>query len=332
MLISMLSTCTRAAAFVVVAVASASAQQAPTFEVASVKPSAPLDAQQILAGKQRLGMRMDAGRVDIDGLPLSEVINIAFRTKSYQVTAPNWVGTGFAGVRVDIHATLPAGASTEQVPEMLQTLLAERFKLAYHREKKEDPVFALIVGKGGSKLVESPPDPPASETKPAGEAPPPGPASGLLGRGGSPPQIKGNIRTGITLNGGPQGAMRMSMSPEGVMRLEVDKLSMSQLADTLTRMLDRPVVDQTGLTGNYKVALELARDDLMSVARAAGVGVPAGAFGAGPGGPGGAPAAADPSGSSVFRSVEQLGLKLDSRKAPIEHIVIDHLERTPTED
>jgi uncharacterized protein (TIGR03435 family) len=126
--------------------------------------------------------------------------------------------------------------------------------------------------------------------------------------------------------------MRMSMSPEGTMHLEADKVSMAALAETLTRFLDRPVVDQTGLKGNYKIALDLAREDLMNAVRAVGVPIPAGALGAAPGATGGAPAASDPSGSSIFRSVEQLGLKLDSRKTPVDQLIIDHLERTPTED
>ncbi len=63
---------------------------------------------------------------------------------------------------------------------------------------------------------------------------------------------------------------------------------MVALADTLTRLLDRPVVDQTGLNGNYKIALDLAREDMMNVARAAGANLPPGALGVGPGATGGA--------------------------------------------
>src|SRR5215467_770128 len=173
----------RCARLVVVAAiaATVSAQQLPTFEVASVKASPPFDVQKIMSGQQRIGMRMDAGRVEIDGLPLSDIINAAFRVKSYQVTAPSWLASGMSAPRFDIHATLPAGTTTQQVPEMLQALLAERFKLAYHRENKEQSVYALIAGKGGPRLIESPPDPPANEsTTPASTAPAgPGP-SGLI--------------------------------------------------------------------------------------------------------------------------------------------------------
>jgi uncharacterized protein (TIGR03435 family) len=330
----MLNHCGRVAVVAAMAVASASAQQPPLqFEVASVKASSPLDVQKVMTGQQRLGMRTDAGRVDIDGLPLMQIIVTAFRVKPYQVTAPGWVGSGMNVARFDIHATLPEGAKTEQVPEMLQALLAERFKLTFHRENKEQPVYALIVGKNGPKLVESPSDLPAGDAAaPAAAAPPvgrgPGP-SGLIGRGGAPAPIKAG-RGAFTIAGGGTGPIRMSMSPEGVMHLEVEKMTMAQLADTLTPLVDRPVVDQTGLKGSYKFVLDLAREDMLSMVKGAGVNLPPGALGAGPGG---ATAAADPSGGgSVFRSVEQLGLKLDSRKVPMEVIVIDHLERTPTED
>jgi uncharacterized protein (TIGR03435 family) len=324
----MLNHCGRVAVIAAIAVASASAQQAPQFDVASVKVSPPFDVQKIMSGQQRLGMRIDASRVEIDGMPMSQILNTAFRVKAYQVTAPSWVGTGMNAPRFDIHATLPAGATTEQVPEMLQALLAERFKLTFHREKKEQPIYALIVGKSGPKLVESPPDPPAGDAAaPAAAASAAGPGpSGLIGRGGPPVQITGGGRGAFAI-----GPMRMSMSQDGVIHLEVEKMTMAQLADTLTPLVDRPVVDQTGLKGNYKFALDLARDDMMNAVRAAGVNLP-GALGAGPGGAGGAPAAADPSGGSIFRSVDRLGLKLDSRKTPIDQLVIDHLERTPTED
>ncbi len=302
------------AVLVVLACAAADAQQ---FEVASVKPAAPLEPQKLLSGQQRLGVRMDAARVDIEGLPLAEIINTAFRVKSYQVKGPDWLtGNPLSLERYDIHATLPAGASKEQMPEMLQALLADRFKLTAHREQKEQSILALVVGKGGPKLKPSP-----AEDKPADPAP--------GDRPGPQVQISGNPQTGMTVRGaGQAGATRIQMSPDGTIHLEAERLTMAQLADSLTRFAGRPVVDMTGLSGPYVVALDLSRDDLMNAARAAGVNIPpgAGAGGAADGGP------ADPSGTSVLQSVEQLGLKLDSRKAPMDYLVIDHLEKTPTED
>jgi uncharacterized protein (TIGR03435 family) len=95
----------------------------------------------------------------------------------------------------------------------------------------------------------------------------------------------------------------------------------------LVPYLNRPVVDMTGLKGTYQVTMEFSLADTMGVVRAAdqrnGV-APAG---------GDAPAmASDPTGSSVFSSVQRLGLKLESRKAPVEQLMVDHLEKTPTEN
>ncbi len=98
----------------------------PAFEVASVKPAAPLDRSQMLSGQMHVGMKIDAARVDIGGMSLADLIRVAYRVKPYQVSGPDWM----APERFDVLAKMPEGATREQVPEMLQALLAERFKLA----------------------------------------------------------------------------------------------------------------------------------------------------------------------------------------------------------
>ncbi len=301
-----------------IGVASAAAQQAPLkqFDVASVKSAGPLDPQKILSGQQRIGTKIADGRVDIESMSLAEIINTAFKVKAYQVSGPSWLGRANAmtAERFDIRATFPAGATKDDVPEMLQALLAERFKLAFHREKKEQAVFALIAGKDGVKLQPSAPDPAPSPDAPAGSVRP------------DAVQVSGNAQSGMTVRGGgAAGATKITMGPDGMMHMEAEKLTLDQLALSLTQFVGRPVVDMTGLAGTYKIALDISREDLMAAARAVGANVPAG-----PGAPGGGPA--DPSGVSLFQSVEHLGLKLESRKAPIEFLVIDRLEKTPTED
>jgi uncharacterized protein (TIGR03435 family) len=136
---------------------------APAFEVASIKPAAPLDANAVMSGKLHLGMRTDAARVDIGYLSLADLIHLAYRVKPFQISGPDWMG----GQRFDIQAKIPEGASTDQVPEMLQALLAERFKLAVHRENTEQAVYALVVGKGGSKMKDAVPDPDVPAAPPA---------------------------------------------------------------------------------------------------------------------------------------------------------------------
>jgi uncharacterized protein (TIGR03435 family) len=113
------------------------------------------------------------------------------------------------------------------------------------------------------------------------------------------------------------------------MHLEAEKMSMTTLIETLTRFLDRPVVDMTELTGNYQVALDLSTEDLKNAAKAAGMGAMMG--GAGDGAKSSAEAS-DPAGSSIFTSIQKMGLKLEPRKAPLLMIVIDHLEKSPTEN
>jgi uncharacterized protein (TIGR03435 family) len=274
-----------------------------------------------------MGMRVDRALVEINSLPLSELINLAFKTKRFQVSGPSWLTANpMATDRFDVHATLPEGATEKDVPEMLQALLVERFKLVFHRESTELPVYALLVGKGGVKMKESAPDPEPATA--------PGEAASVKD---DQPQFSGrpDQKGGMVVRGGPNGGnMKMSMQ-EGSMHMESDKMSMSQLADMLSRFMDRPILDMTELKGNYQISLELTMADMMNAARAQGM-VMAPGPGASPGGvPGGAAmpeGAPDPGSSSIFHSVQQLGLKLDPRKSEFGKLVIDHLEKTPTEN
>jgi uncharacterized protein (TIGR03435 family) len=137
---------------------------------------------------------------------------------------------------------------------------------------------------------------------------------------------------GATISSGRFGQMKMSMGDGGAMRMEFSKVKMPDLADLLSQFADRPVLDMTDMKGAYQVTLELSRDDLLNVARAAGMGF--GLPGPGPAAdPARSPAdtASTPT-SSIFTAVQQLGLKLDARKAPVEMIVVDHAEKTPTEN
>jgi uncharacterized protein (TIGR03435 family) len=145
-----------------------------------------------------------------------------------------------------------------------------------------------------------------------------------------PIQVSGDPQKGgLTIRGaGQTGAMKISMV-DGQIHMTAERLTMAQLADSLAQIVGRPVVDQTGLTGNYQVAFELSVADALAAARAAGMQVP-NAPGAG-GGP--ADGAADPSGgTSAYKTVEKMGLKLEQRKTTVEYMVIDRLEKTPTED
>src|ERR1019366_2283199 len=128
----------------------------PAFEVASIKPSEPITPAMFASGKLHAGMKVDGKRVDIGNFGLMQLICKAYDVKTYQVSGPSWLqAIGLTGQRFDIVANLPEGATKEQVPQMLQGLLAERFKLAIHRESKDQAVYAMVIGKGGLKIKES---------------------------------------------------------------------------------------------------------------------------------------------------------------------------------
>jgi uncharacterized protein (TIGR03435 family) len=266
------------------------------FEVASIRPSGPL----MTGDRLNIGVHVDGAQVRCTSLSLKDYIRIAYRIKDYQVTGPDWM----ASERFDISAKLPAGASREQVPEMLQTLLTERFQLKMHHDKKEFSVYALVVAKGGAKLKESVFN--ADESAEAAKA------------------------VNVTASGGRGGTVidlgKGASFSWGNNRLEAKKLTMTAFADTLARFVDRPVVDMTDLKGTYDLELELSPEDFraMSIrsAIAAGVTLPPEAM----------RLLENAGDDSLFAALQLVGLKLEPRKAPLEVLVIDHAEKNPTEN
>jgi uncharacterized protein (TIGR03435 family) len=263
------------------------------FEVASVRPTPP-SAQHGLS----LGFRMDSAGMHIGGLTLREIVAAAYRVKTYQVRGPDWTETE----RFDVNATLPPGAKADQIPEMLQALLAERFGLVLHREKKEMPVYALIIGKPPLRLQELPPDPHAAPTR--------------------------EVVNG-TLTGGPAGVFRdlgngSSYTFAGG-KFEGKKLPVATLATELERYSDRPMVDLTELKGIYDVRFETPAEDYQVLLRRAAVNsgmvIPAQMM-----------RVIDNDTNPLPQAVEQLGLKLDSRRMAVDLLVIDQARKTPIDN
>ena len=311
--------------------------QSPTFEVATIKPSAPLELAAIRSGRAHVGTRIDAARVDIGTASLFRLICAAYKLKPYQVSAPEWL----KNTAYDIQAKLPRGATASQVPDMLQTLLIERFGLKVHRESKEQPVYALAVAKGGARLQES--DPAPAPPPPAVDAPQN--SEKAKPESMSIPTAQGDVKLtrnadgiDIMMPGGEiTGKIRASIHRDGgplpTIHLETSATTMKTFAEMLSvGVVDRPVVDTTGLTGNYDISVDLSAEDAMNVARTSVSFLPP------PGGGGGdartppGAVASDPSGSSIFMSLQKLGLKLESRKLPLDMMIVDHIEKTPTEN
>jgi uncharacterized protein (TIGR03435 family) len=216
------------------------------FEVASVKPTPPDKPGGMLTIPQGTSF-------NTTGMSLEILIQLAFGLEQSQIVGPDWINSE----RYDIAAKTEGGVSLtyEQMKPLVQRLLADRFKLTYHRETKETNGYALVAAKSGPKL----------------QAAKPGASKG------------GNIlRDGI----------------------QIQSATMKALASMLAIPLRQPVVDKTGIAGDYEIKLSFAPND-----------------------------ATDSTLPTLFTALqEQLGLRLESTKVPVEMLVIDHVEKVPTEN
>jgi len=272
----------------------------PAFEVASIKEARP-SVENMQAGQFHVGININGSRADYGFMSLADLIPYAYRVRPYQLSGPGWMNE----TRWDILAKIPEGQPANRTPEMMRTVFAERFKLSVHRETREQSVYALVVGKAGLKIEQA-----ALEEEPSG---------------GFSFRIN-NDGSGATISSSATGTMRMTPSPNGGMQLHIARITMAGVADRLAQFMDRPVVDATGLQGNYQVTLDLPTQAWRVMAFAQKMAALAGL------GSFGAPDANAPDipGTPIFESAKKLGLELQSRKAPIETIIVDHLEKTPT--
>src|SRR5215813_10423272 len=164
----------------------------PVFEVASIKEALPLSIENSQAGQFHVGMHINGSRADYGFMSLADLIPYAYRVKRYQLSGPGWMNEG----RWDILAKIPADQPDDRAPEMMQNLLAERFKLAIHRENREQSVYALVIGNGTLKIKEAA----AEEEDTATPQPTSGPAPGFSVSGGT----IGTVRLTPRPNGGMQ--------------------------------------------------------------------------------------------------------------------------------
>jgi uncharacterized protein (TIGR03435 family) len=274
-------------------------QAQPQFEVASIRPSGPMTAQGVTAG-----VHIDGAQVRCVLLSLKDYVRIAYKVKDYQIEGPEWI----ASARFDIVAKLPSGATAEQVADMVGTLLAERFQMKMHRESKEFPVYGLVVGKSGPKLKASPAEAPA-EGADAGK--------------GSVNVVAAASSTGTVIDLGKGSSVSISYADN---RIEAKRITMAGFADVMARFTDRPVVDMTQIQGAYDFKLDFSPEDfrvmIIRAAVIAGATLPPEAL----------KVLDTASGDTTFSALETIGLKLEPRKAPLEVLVIDHMERAPSDN
>ncbi len=279
------------------------AAPAPVFEVASVKPAAPTNLPDFWCG-------MDPAQFSCTHITLKTLLLRAYDLRSDQLAGPSSID----GERYDITAKMPPGATKEQFNPMLQNLLVERFGLAVHREMRDLPYYELVVAKGGPKLK----DP---EKAPAGE---PSPAQAERAAGGSPRMSRD--KDGLPML--PPGIPRMMAFPlDGTVHVLARMQTVARLLNMLEPQMGRKVVDKTGLTGTYDFSLFFAPDPAKMVyfGPPAAPEPPSGQAGV-------LDAVSDPAPTLPAALESQLGLKLESKKGPVEVLVIDKVNRTPTEN
>jgi len=237
--------------------------------------------------------------VSYPSVTLKFLLAQAYGLPMFQVAGPDWLGTE----RYEILATVPPGTTEGQKRLMLRNLLSERFRLSLHRETRTFPIYALVVGRNGPKLTESPP-PFAGE---ANAVVPAGPRQIVMGKDGfalPPPGYRGGINIEF---GGP-----------GRVRLSSVRQPLPKFCEFLSGQLQRLVIDKTGLTGTYDIKLDFTPDEDQVMRGPQDEPLPLRRAPPGEEGP------------SLFTALqEQLGLKLESTKGPVEILVIDRAEKVP---
>jgi uncharacterized protein (TIGR03435 family) len=249
------------------AVVSGEAKQ-PAYDVVSIKPNK--------SGSDSMGINGSLGNFIATNVTLKDMLINAYDVKEYLITGvTGWAESAHFDINakvLDVDMTALKKLNREQRDAMLQQFLVERFKLKVHKQTEMLPVYEMVVAKGGLKMKEvepAGPDPDADKSK----------------------KFKGMGR----------GGMQVSNT-----QMFAHDIPLASLAYSLSYQVERTVVDKTGLTGKYDIALMWSLED--------------------------APAASDSSAPSIFTALqEQLGLKLQSAKGPVETLVVDHVEM-PTEN
>ena len=262
------------------------------FEVASVKPASPGFTNGIRV------VRLWSGGPGTPDPGLMQCTNCPLSDlvkKAYDLENYQLPGAASLNAEFLISAKLPTGATQEQARLMLQNLLAERLKLKVHWEKKDLPGYALVVGKGGPKLKAS------AETEPASETERP---HITLNRDLFPVIPPGYPANGIMTYG--NGSLRS---------LGAGRATMAQLATELTSKLSQPVLDETGLKGKYDFTLYWALEPLDPASP-----------------PERLPPPEDLPLPTLSEALRKVGLNVQSRKVPGDVLIVDHVERVPTEN
>jgi len=293
------------------AFAQATTAAAPVrFEVASVKPSDP-NASSGVFGSIPAMRPQGAGGIAVSNMPLRLLVRMAYGVQDFQlVGGPSWQMSS----KFDITAKAPEGTTkgTQDLLPMMKALLAERFRLKMHTETRELPTYALMIARSDGKL--GPDIKPSSSDCSNAAADAQKRAEELAKGGGS--ALLSMLAKGETIPCMIMPAINPS-NPTAGFGLRGNGQAMSGLTQLLTQVTGRIVHDKTGLTGLYDFELRFDPQVLMAMLPQLGLNLPANAT---------ANLTSSDSPALLTALQEQLGLKLDSQKGPVEVLVIDSAE------
>jgi uncharacterized protein (TIGR03435 family) len=233
----------------------------PAFEVASVKVNTAGINEGM--GRGREIVTPSPAGISMINVRLKSVIQWAYHVQPVQISGPGWLDVD----RYDIIAKAAGATPEDQLRQMMQKLLADRFKLALHRESKEMLAYVITVAKSGLKI-----------------------------------KIKESTSEGD-----------MSIQPSGEAAATIERATVSRLAEMLSEPLQSPVIDETGLTGRYDFKIDLTsfmanldHDHPMGINDAISL--------------------------IIQAAQQQLGIKIDQKKMPVEMLMVDHAEKLPVEN
>lgn len=293
-----------------------------TFEVAAVRPVG--DAE---CGRGSLVFRVDAVRMDIRCMTISELIEDAYRVPWSRVDWPGWLrGTA---PRFDVAAKLPEGTTKDQIPAMLQALLKERFGLAIHRVVQKLPSYGLTVIKDGSKA------PVVAEEAPSGVNDDPAARAGNVRLNGIEFRLTipadTNARADM-MNNPQMGLVRESWNAQGTKaRIDAPSITMDGLAEWLTLRLgwSAPISDLTGIAGRFQVVLDFSTSDAAHPFGGLNLDLSSHISNMRFEYPG---REREEIFAAFNAALKKIGLELKDHDSTVEMIVIDHLERTPSDN
>jgi uncharacterized protein (TIGR03435 family) len=265
------------------------AQELVHFEVASVKEATvntSLPGRGFGSYSGGPGTTLP-GQFSVIGVSLKNALQYAFNLPDFQYFAPSWMDEPI----IDIVAKVPPGATREQFRVMLQNLLIERFKIVLHREQRSTDVYDLTIAKGGLKMKPSP-------------------------YGNDVPWVHPVMKRDaenipmLQEDAGPYSSFGPFPASGGQVGALSTRGSIQDLVTNLSRNLNIPLIDKTGLSGNFVYRLHYRPLDY----------------------PADRPAQLDPAPGPFDALENQLGLKLGKHKGSIDVLVIDSAEKVPIEN